>query len=598
MKGRFAHVPDCPGVYLLKDERGRIIYVGKARNLKERLKTYFISSYGDHPLHAALRRKFKRFEFITTTSELEALILEANLIKLYLPKYNVRLKDDKKYPYIKVTLNEDYPRVFPTRNLTRNSWIFFGPYTNVKSMKKALRVVKRIFPIRSCNYRLPSKKVTKPCLNFYIKKCCAPCQGYVSKKEYGELVDEVCKFLCGKSKQVEEELEQRMLKAAGELRFEEAARLRDQLRAVREIVRKQRVIFDDQIDRDVLGLVRGARESCIAILQIRDGKLVGQEYYILSAQPSIEEEEIISTFLKQYYKNAYFIPSEIILPERVEDAGLISEWLTHRKKKKVHLLVPQKGEKLKILEMAKRNAVYLFQEETSKKDKQKVSFSVRELQRVLSLPEPPKVIEAFDVSNLFGTNPSGSLVQFKEGKPKKSEYKRFRIRSVEGIDDYAMMEELVYRRYKRAVEQEAELPDLVLIDGGLGQLNSAKKVLDELGLSHISVLGLAKRLDEIVLPDGSLIMLPKSSYALRLLQRLRDEAHRFAISYHRKLRKKRFKVSLLDRIPGVGKEKKRGLIRYFSSIERIKDASLEEISKVRGVGTVLASRIYSYLHQE
>lgn len=598
MEDRLLDVPDSPGVYLLKDERGKVIYVGKARNLKERLKTYFVDSYSEHPRLRALRKKLKDFEFITTTSELEALILEANLIKLHLPRYNVRLKDDKKYPYIKVTLNEDYPRVFPTRNLRRNGWIFFGPYTNVKSMKKALRVVRRIFPIRSCQHRLPSKKVTKPCLNYYIKKCCAPCQGYVSKEEYRELVDEVCKFLCGKSRVVEEELEQRMLKAANELRFEEAARLRDQLRAVREVVRKQRVMFDDRIDRDVIGLVRGLRESCIAILQIRDGKLVGQEHYILSVRKSIVEEEIISTFLKQYYKNAYFIPDEIILPESVEESELISEWLSQKKKKRVHLLVPRKGEKLKILDMAKRNALYLFQEEISKKGKRRVPFSVRELQRVLSLEEPPKLIEAFDVSNLFGTNPSGSLVVFKDGKPRKGEYKRFRIKSVEGIDDYAMMREIVYRRYKKAIEERAELPNLILIDGGMGQLNSAKKVMEELGLSHIPVLGLAKRLDEIVLPDRSVIMLPKSSYALRLLQRLRDEAHRFAISYHRKLREKRLKASLLDEIPGIGNQKKRELIRYFGSVERMRESSLDEFTKVSGVGRVLASRVYSYLHPE
>ncbi len=593
-----AQVPDCPGVYLLQDKHGRVIYVGKARNLRARLRSHFSDSCEVHPRLAVLKKKLKGFELITTTSEIEALILEANLIKLHLPKYNVRLKDDKKYPYIKVTLNEAYPRVFPTRNLKKNGWIFFGPYTNVKSMKKAIRAVKRIFPIRNCHYKLPSKKITKPCLNYYIKECCAPCQNRVSRKEYREMVDEVCKFLCGKNKMVGEELERRMMNASNKLRFEEAARLRDQLRAVREIVRKQRVIFDDQMDRDVLGLVRGPRESCTVILQIRDGKLVGQEHYLLSAEKNIEEEEIISTFLKQYYKNAYFIPDEIILPERVADAKLISEWLSSMKKKKVRLRVPQKGEKLKILDLAERNALYSFQEETSRREKQRVPFSLRELQRVLSLQEPPRTIEAFDVSNLSGTNPSGSLVVFKNGRPKKGDYKRFRIKSVKGIDDYAMMREIVYRRYKRVTEQKMALPNLVLIDGGIGQLSSAKRVMEELGLRHIPVFGIAKKLDEIVSPDRRIIAFPKSSHGLRVLQHLRDEAHRFAIGYHRKLREKRFKGSLLDAIPGIGQEKKMELIRYFGSIERMKKATLEQMTEVRGVGRVLGSRIYSYMHPE
>jgi excinuclease ABC subunit C len=350
------------------------------------------------------------------------------------------------------------------------------------------------------------------------------------------------------------------------------------------------------MDRDAIGLVRGSRESCAVILQIRDGKLVGQEHYILSAQKNIEDEEIIGTFLKQYYKNAYFVPDELILPEHVSDARLISNWLTRMKGRKVHLRVPQRGERVKILEMVRRNAVYLFQEYTSKRDRRRTPFSLRELQTALSLEELPRMIEAFDVSNLSGSEPSGSLVLFKDGKPKKSEYRRFKIRSVQGVDDYAMMRELVYRRYKRVVEQGMALPNLVLIDGGIGHLSSARKVMEELKLSHIPVLGMAKRLDEIVLPDGRIIMLPKSSYALRVLQHLRDEAHRFALTYHRTRRRKKIKRSLLDDVPGIGEDKRRELLRYFGSIERIRRATLEEITEVRGVSTVLGSRIYAYLH--
>jgi excinuclease ABC subunit C len=412
------------------------------------------------------------------------------------------------------------------------------------------------------------------------------------------MVAEVCKFLCGKSKAVEEELDARMREASEALKFEEAARLRDQLRAVREVVRKQRVVFDDRVDRDVLGLVRGPSDGCAVVLQIRDGKLVGQEHYLLSALKNIEAQEIVSSFLKQYYRNAYFIPDEIILPLEVDDVEVISTWLRRVKQKKVRLVVPRRGEKCRILAMAKENALYRFREETLKKSKQKVPFSLRELQRVLSLEQLPRIIEAFDVSNLFGTNASGSVVVFKDGKPKKSDYRRFRIRAVDGIDDYAMMREIVHRRYRRTIDHQRILPHLILIDGGLGHLTTAKAVMGELELSHIPIFGLAKRLDEIVSVDGKTMMLPKSSFALRVLQHLRDEAHRFAVNYHRKLRGKRFKKSILDDIAGIGEKKKRELVRYFGSAERMREASPEEIGRVRGVGRVLALRIFSSLHPE
>ncbi len=598
MDDRLSHVPVCPGVYLLKDRRGRVIYVGKAKNLRERLKTHFANSTPDHPRLSLLRERQKDFEFITTASEVEALILEANLIKLHLPKYNVRLKDDKKYPYIKVTLDEEYPRVFPTRNLKRNGWIFFGPYTNVKSMRKALRVVKKIFPLRTCKQKLPSKTKASPCLNYYIKKCPAPCQGHVSKEEYRELVREVCRILCGKSKAVEEELEKKMLQASRDKRFEEAAGLRDQLRAVRETVRRQRVVFDDEADRDVLGLFGGTKETCLAVLQIRDGKLVGQEHYMLSTGEGIEEAEILHTFLQQYYKNSYFIPDEILLPNSVQDAGLLSEWLSAKKEKKVRLVVPRRGEKKKVVESARRNAMYFFRQESSAVFKERIPFSVTELEKELVLQRTPRLIEAFDVSTLFGSDACGSLVVFRDGRPRKSEYRRFKIRSVVGMDDYAMMRELVHRRYRKVIDRHMELPDLVLIDGGPGQLRSARETLAELGVVDVPVFGLAKRLDEIVSSDGKTIMLPKSSYALRLLQQVRDEAHRFAVGYHRRLRASRLRKSSLDSIPGLGWERKRALLRQFGSVEALRSAPVEEIIQVSGVGPVLASRIYSHFHPD
>lgn len=584
-------LPHKPGVYLMKDARGRVIYVGKAQSLRDRLRAYFGSTTGLHPRSQTLLSKIEDFEYIVTDNPVEALILEANLIKLHLPRYNVRLKDDKKYPYIKVTIKEDYPRVFPTRNLKKDGSILFGPYTNVKAMKKALRTAKKIFPVRSCKGKLPEKL----CLDYHIQRCYGPCEAKISKEEYQHMVQELCHFLSGKSKRVEEELEERMRTLAAELRFEEAARIRDQLNSVTEIVRKQRVVFSDEIDRDVIGLARAGKTSCTVVFQIRDGKLIGREHYFLEGLKRIDDVEVLTTFVGQYYKNSYFLPDEIMLPFEIEERDNFESWLSRRKRKRVKFHFPKIGDKAKLLRMAEKNAGLILEEELLRK-KEKAPASVLELQRMLSLEKPPRSIEAFDISNIFGEYSVGSSVLFKDGRPKKSGYRKYRVKTVSGIDDFAMTGEIVERRFRRLVE-EKQLPDLVLIDGGIGQLRKATEAMKDAGV-ELPTFGLAKRFDELHLADGRVLSLPKTSMALKLLQRVRDEAHRFAVSYHRQLRQKGTRASILDEVPGIGEVKKRELIKAFGSLEELRKASVEEIAEVKGIGPVFAGRIWEFLHRD
>ncbi len=585
-------LPHKPGVYLMKDARGRVIYVGKAQSLRDRVRSYFSSASGLGPRSQLLISKIEDFEYIVTDSPIEALILEANLIKLHLPRYNVRLKDDKKYPYIKVTIGEDYPRAFPTRNLRKDGSILFGPYTNAKAMRKALRTAKKIFPVRSCRGRLPPKV----CLDYHIQRCYGPCEGGISKEDYRKMVEELCRFLSGKSRRVEKELEARMRNLADGLRFEEAARVRDQLIAVREIVRKQRVVFANPADRDIIGLARAGRTSCVVVLQIRDGKLIGREHYFLEGLKRIEDAEVLSTFVGQYYRNSYFVPTEIVLSSEIGERASFESWLSARKGKTVRFQFPKKGEKARILSMARENARLILEEELLKK-KERIPASILELQRALSLQNPPRRMEAFDISDIFGEYAVGSSVLFKDGRSKKSGYRKYRIKTVSGIDDFAMIGEVVGRRFRRLVEEKKKLPDLVLIDGGIGQLTKAIEAMGDAGV-ELPTFGLAKRLDELYLPDGRVLSLPKTSPALRLLQRVRDEAHRFAIGYHRQLRRKGARMSILDEIPGIGEVKKRELLKAFGSVEGLMNASMEEIARAKGIGPVFARRIWEFLQTE
>lgn len=591
LKKKLAQVPQKPGAYLLKDEAGKVLYVGKASKLKNRLTSHIARTPAEHPRLAVLYSKLSDFEYIVTESDIEALILEANLIKLHLPRYNVRLKDDKKYPYIKITINEEYPRVFPTRDLRRDGSILFGPYTNAKKMRKALRAVTRIFPLRTCKGKLP--KIL--CLDYQIKRCYGPCAGKISKVDYRHMVDQMVNFLAGKDALVEAELERKMQKASDKMDFETAGRLRDQLLAVRETIRKQRVVFQDTTDRDVIGLARQRATSCIVLLQIRDGKLISRENYLLDSSAKTEDAELIRAFLGQYYKNAFFIPKEIVVPAKFDDSGLFESWMSQKKESKVKMVVPRRGEKVRVLELAKVNATYLLAKEISERGEKPIPASLSGLVKALRLKSPPRRIEAYDISNIGGEASVGSLVVFENGRARKDAYRRFKIKTVRGQDDFAMMSEIVGRRFKKLKAEGKGPPDLVLIDGGVGQLNSARKTIRQY-FRGVPVFGLAKRMDELHLPRGGTLMLPRGSSALHLLQRVRDEAHRFAITYHRKLRGKKISESLLDDIRGLGQKRKRELLRYFGSVDRIRSATIEEISRVRLVGPELASRIHEELH--
>jgi len=574
----------------LKDKTGKVLYVGKARNLRNRLTSHILRVPTERRL-AALYSNLNDFEYIVTESEIEALILEANLIKLHLPRYNVRLKDDKKYPYIKVTVNEEYPRVFPTRDLRRDGSILFGPYTNAKKMRKALRAVTKIFPMRTCKGKLPKAL----CLDYQIKMCYGPCDDKITTGDYRHMVRQLVNFLAGKDVQVESELEKKMQEASDRMDFEAAARLRDQLLAVRETIRKQRVVFPDRTDRDIIGLARQKNTACIALFQVRDGKLVSRENYFLDSRARTGDDELVRTFLGQYYKNAFFIPREIIVPARFEDARLFESWMSQKKGTKVRIIVPKRGEKVRVLQLTAVNARHLLERYMSEKGEKAVPTSLSELAEALGLKSPPTRIEAYDISNIGGAESVGSLVVFDNGRARKDAYRRFKIKTVDGQDDFAMMAEVVDRRFRRLKSEEKAPPDLVLIDGGAGQLNSTRRAIQAY-YKGVPVFGLAKKMDELHLPQGGTLMLPRRSAALRLLQRVRDEAHRFAVSYHRKLRGKKVSESILDDIRGLGQRRKMELLRYFGSVERLRSATVEEMTRVRLLGPGLASRIYDELH--
>jgi len=597
---KLENLPSQPGVYLLKDEEGKIIYVGKAKSLKNRVKSYFQSGV-EHPRTQALVSRIRDFEVLVTDSEMEALILESNLIKEHKPRYNVNLKDDKRYPYVKVTVDEPFPRILVVRRPKKDKAKYFGPYTNAKGMRQSLRLLRKLFPVRNCNHVLPSKRKIRVCLDFHIKRCQGPCEGLVSEKEYREMINTVLLFLAGKNKVLIEELKRRMSRLAEEENFEEAARVRDQLKAVENMMQRQKVVEREIIDRDIIAFARDGSDVCMATLQVRDGVLIGRQHFYLKADKDVSDSEVMNSFLKQYYMNAAIIPQQVILPLDIEDKDIIQKWLNEKSEKKVELIIPQKGEKAGLLNLATQNAQLLLMELLiqKKKIKKAVPPSVIALKKDLYLSTFPRQIVAFDISNLGAADAVGSLVFFEDARPKKSEYRKFKIKTVEGQDDFAMMEEVVKRYFFRLLEEKKKLPDMVLIDGGKGQLSSALQVLNEMGIKETNVIGLAKRLDEVFLPGKeSSLMIPRSSSSLRLLQRIRDEAHRFAITYHRDLREKKVTKSELDEIEGIGKIRKKMLLLKFGSVEAIKQATLEELLKTENINKKVAEMVYSYFHKE
>jgi len=594
-------LPSRPGVYLFRDGQGKILYVGKASSLRNRVKSYFQSSRPLDPKSQVMVKRIADFETLVTDSEMEALILEANLIREHKPRYNVNLKDDKRYPYLKVTVNEPYPRVLVVRRVKKDKAKYFGPYTNVSAMRQTLRIIRRIFPVRTCNLVIPSKKKYKLCLEYYIKRCLGPCEAECSYEEYRQMIDNVCLFLAGHSAQVLEELKLRMEKYVDQENFEAAARIRDQIKALESVFEKQKVVDLEQIDRDIISLARQKKDVCCVALQIREGILIGRENFYLTCAQSDSDQTVLSAFLKQFYLNSPVIPDEIVLPAEIEESKTIQAWLEQKKEGRVQLLVPQRGKRAELLELAIQNARLLLNELMLQKlDRtQQIPRTVEALQRDLYLSKPPRTIVAFDISNLGATDTVGSAIYFQDGRPKKSGYRKFRIKTVAGQDDFAMMREIVTRYFSNLKKEGFNRPDLVLVDGGKGQLSSTQEALLKLHLQEQEIIALAKRLDEVYLPGvAEPLMLPKTSPSLRLLQRIRDEAHRFAITYHRTRREKRITHSALDDIGGIGESRKKVLLTRFGSVERIQSASLEAILAAEGIPEKVALKIYRHFHPE
>ncbi len=608
LKSKIKNLPSNPGVYQFMNDKGKVIYIGKARNLKNRVKTYFSSGINS-PKTSALVHKINDFELIVTDNEIEALVLENNLIKKFKPRYNVNLKDDKSYPFIKVT-NELFPRIYPTRRVTKDGSKYFGPYTSVKDMKSSLRLINQLFKIRSCRLDITNeaieKKKFKVCLDYHIKKCDGPCEGLVSVQDYNEMVNEVVKVLKGKTDDLINDLKIKMQKEGEILNFEKAAEIRDKIDHLQVISSKQKVVSDDFADRDVIAIAYEGKDASCSILNIRNGKLVGKKQLKLSIEGNEEIDEIYSSTVKFYYADYVEIPKEIVLEVKPSDSETLYEWLNWKvnnkqgnKSAKIKFIVPQKGGLKSLVKMCKENASLQLKEIQIQKMKNegRIPYSVAALQRDLRLNNLPKKIECFDISNLQGTDSVASMVVFEDGKPKKSLYRKFIIKDVVGPDDFSSMQEVIRRRYLKLLENNEQIPDLIMVDGGKGQLSSAVEVLDELGMNNYNIIGLAKRLEEVFFPNHSEPeSIPKTSAGLKLLQQVRNEAHRFAITFHRDRRSKRTIKSELTDIKGIGSATAQTLLKNIGSIAEIKNSDFEKLAAV--VGKKKAEILIKHFHTE
>ena len=574
------NLPNKPGVYIMRDETDTIIYIGKAKSLIKRVKSYFREKL-DRPKTQILMSHFDSLEYIVTNSEKEALILEANLIKKHRPRYNVQLKDDKRYPYVKIT-NEKFPRLVITRNVTKNG-IFYGPFTDVGSVRQTVKFLKSLFKIRTC------RNMDGPCLNSQIELCYAPCAGKISEEEYSEIINKIDLFFQGKYSVIVRNLKKEMMQAAENEEFEKAAVIRDQIASIEEIMEKQFVeLVDDDMDQDVIAIAPGENEVVVIIMPIRNGKIVGQDDFLMSGSQYDSSSEVVFAFIQQYYGYNRHIPKQILLDEDISDKELLEDWLSDLRGNKVKIKVPQKGVKMRLVRMAKKNA------EIIKHQKKSMESALVDLKKYLKLERMPRVIEGYDISNISGKFAVGSKVSFKDGKPNKKRYKHFKMETP-GPNDFAMMEELLTRRLKM-VDRDPE-PDLIVIDGGKGQLGMACGVLEKMNLTHIPIIGLAKEFEEIYTPNSKRpIIIPKNNKALHLLQQVRDESHRFAITYHRKLRSKNISASSLDDIAGIGKKRKVALLKHFGTVDNVKNASVDELAEIEGMNLKIAQNVYNYYH--
>jgi len=609
-------LPTKPGCYLMKDKEGKIIYVGKAINLRNRVRSYFHASANHDNKTRHLVRKIADLEWIVVGSELEALILEMNLIKRHRPHYNVRMKDDKRYPYVKVHWADPFPTVTVTREMADDGARYFGPYTSVWAVHQTLDVLRKIFPYLTCD-RVITGQDERACLYYDIKLCNGPCIGAASQAEYRLMIQDLMNFLGGRTEEIVGRLQEEMHEAAGALNFERAAAKRDQLRAIENVVKRQKVVFaSDYADSDVVAMARADKEACVQVFFIRGGKLIGREYFLLEGTEDTPDAEVMSGFLQQFYDQSPSVPEQVLLPHEIEEAGVIHQWLkTKRGGEKVELLIPREGQQRDLVQMAAENATETLTSLRAQweADKHKQTQSLAELQEALKMSTPPNRIECYDISNTQGTASVGSMVVFERGVPDKKKYRKFNIKTVTGPDDFSSMEEVLTRRFNRwqalqEVEKEKRpgqklepsfgfLPDLLIVDGGKGQLGRAVDVLERFGLlGKFKVVGLAKREEELFTPGNPQpILLPRSSQGLFLVQRIRDEAHRFAITAHRKRRDKMGIASQLDAVPGIGPAKRKALLIHFGDIDHIRAATLDDLSEVPGITIQLAQTIKSHL---
>ncbi|MBN19145.1 MAG: excinuclease ABC subunit C [Chloroflexi bacterium] len=607
---RINNLPDKPGVYLMRNSSKIIIYVGKAKNLKNRVNSYFTNPNKFDIKTSNLVNNIFDFEVIITNSEQEALILENNLIKQHKPKFNIRLKDDKTYPFIKVDMSEKFPKIYITREIKQDGSRYFGPYASAKSVRSTLNLLKKLFPYRSCSKTITGTDKT-PCLDFHINRCLGPCIGAISEDEYLEIISQVVLFLEGKTDNLIKDIHNRMLKASDDLNFEKAAILRDQLKSIQNINQKQRVLFVENHDADIIAISsdKSLNNSWIEVFFVRSGKLVGKDNFMMSDIKHELDEDILNAFIKQFYDKNSYIPPEVIIQYPLQDSNLLEVWLSDKRKSKVKIIVPKRGTKRKLLNMVYENASYGLSKYKNQKNykNSQINLAFIQLKEELSLVKDPTRIECYDISNVSGTNPVGSMVVFEEGLPKKSDYRKFKIKNIMGIDDYAMMREMLLRRFIRLKNDDEVsevnnnplskwnlVPDLVLIDGGKGHLGVALSVFLELGINSIALASIAKENEEIFIPEMlEPIVLNSRSPALHLIQNIRDEAHRFAITFHRNLRSGKSNISVLDAVPGIGPVIRKRLLKEFGSIDGIRKADISSMTLIKGVTKNLAENIKS-----
>ena len=604
-------LPGKPGVYLMHDEKDAIIYVGKAISLKNRVRQYFQSSRNKGAKIEQMVTHISRFEYIVTDSELEALVLECNLIKEHRPKYNTMLMDDKTYPFIKVTVNEPFPRVMMARRMKKDKAKYFGPYTSAGAVKDTIELIRKLYHIRSCNRSLP-KDIGKerPCLNYHIHQCYAPCQGYISREEYRKSIDEVVRFLNGNYDPILKELEEKMLDASENLEFEKAIEYRELLASVQKIAQKQKITDTAGDDRDIIAMASEGEDAVVQVFFIRGGRLIGRDHFYLKIAENDTKSEILSSFIKQFYAGTPYIPAELMLPEEIEDQEIIEEWLTTRREHKVRLRIPKKGTKEKLVELAQKNAQMVLKndKERLKREEGRTIGAVKELEKILGLTGIIRM-EDYDISNTNGFDSVGSMVVYEHGKPKRNDYRKFKIKSVQGPDDYASMNEVLTRRFEHGLRERQDesetggfqaFPDLIMMDGGRGQVNIALEVLEKLNL-HIPVCGMVK--DDNHRTRGlyfNNVELPidRNSECFRLITRIQDEAHRFAITFHRQLRSKGQVHSILDDIPGVGPARRKDLMRSFENIEAIRNATVDDLKELPSMNEKSAQEVYKFFHQD